>query len=462
MSFIRIIFKIIKLRNKFILLILYLFFIFSFIDSKISPNIPQPQTITSPIQQKEISKDKIKVLTLEINSSITNATTWYLQNKISKYKNNKDIDFILIYIDSEGGLISSMREIVNLFFSSDKPIIAYVYPKGSRAASAAMFILIGAHVAVMADTTNTGASTPLISNQDQVLKNKVIQDLLAFSRNICNKRNKNYEAIEKAVINATSYTEQEALKNKIIDFIANSPNEIFQNLLNKPILLDNLVQVTLKKYNSIEYIKESPNFIEKMILVISEPSIAYFLLNIGFWAIIIELSHPGLIAPLVVGVIALSLGFFGLGMISANTLGTILIIFSFILFLLELKFQTYGILTITALTTFIIGSVLLFKNLYQPLPIIPITFTTTLILSIFSYIAYIVLFSNNSQKNYTIGEKGKIVKLNNNEIIVNIDGVLWKAKPKDENQEFYLNELVKINKILENLVVEIEKMEDKR
>lgn len=436
---------------------LFIFFILSLSFCKITPINPSQPNILPSITKK-IDKKVIKVIVLEISGPITPATTWYLNNKFEKCK-NKDIDFFLITIDSEGGLLSSMTEIIKLFYNSNHPIITYVYPKGSRAASAAMFILIGGHVAVMSESTNTGASTPLV--QDPTLQNKVIQDLLAFTRNLCQRRNKNYEAIKETITNSVSYTEKEALTKNIIDFIAKDPNEIFEKIKNKQINLDTQVAIKLVNFERIEYIKESTNMIEKFFLFISNPSIAYFLLTIGFWAIIIELNNPGLLVPLIVGIICLSLGLFGLGIISANILGIILVIFSFIVMLLELKFQSHGILFIVGLITFLLGSVMLFKktDIYYPLPIGIITITTLMILLIFGYIIYSVFSVKKVQINF-VSDTGKVVDIKGNSLVINVDGVLWEGIPINPNTTFEINEEVKIKKI-EDLRLIIDKIDKK-
>lgn len=436
---------------------LFIFFILSLSFCKITPINPSQPNILPSITKK-IDKKVIKVIVLEISGPITPATTWYLNNKFEKCK-NKDIDFFLITIDSEGGLLSSMTEIIKLFYNSNHPIITYVYPKGSRAASAAMFILIGGHVAVMSESTNTGASTPLV--QDPTLQNKVIQDLLAFTRNLCQRRNKNYEAIKETITNSVSYTEKEALAKNIIDFIAKDPNEIFEKIKNKQINLDTQVAIKLVNFERIEYIKESANMIEKFFLFISNPSIAYFLLTIGFWAIIIELNNPGLLVPLIVGIICLSLGLFGLGIISANILGIILVIFSFIVMLLELKFQSHGILFIVGLITFLLGSVMLFKktDIYYPLPIGIITITTLMILLIFGYIIYSVFSVKKVQINF-VSDVGKVVDIKGNSLVINVDGVLWEGIPINPNTTFEINEEVKIKKI-EDLRLIIDKIDKK-
>lgn len=446
------------MRNKFLFLILLTLFFVFFEKKIILPKISEPSVLKAnpSLNLKKIDKETIKVIVLEIRDPITPATSWYLKNRFEKYNNKTDIDFILITIDSEGGLLTSMTEIIKTFFSSNHPIITYVYPQGSRAASAAMFILIGGHISVMSNSTNTGASTPLVQNP--TLQNKVIQDLLAFTKNLCQKRHKNYEAVKETIINSVSYTEKEALDKNIIDFICYEPNEIFNRIKNKPILTDTSTQIILANFQKIEYIKDPPNILESFFLFVANPSIAYFLLTLGFWAIIIELNNPGALVPLIVGIISLTLGLFGLGVISVNILGIILIIFSFILLILELKFQSHGILTFLGLLTFITGSVILFKNtnIYHPLPLGTIILSTLTILSIFGLILYTI--TRKYPVIEQVGKTGKVVKIEKEKLIVNVDGVLWQAIPENQNLTFEINEEVKIKKI-ENLLLIIDKLQ---
>ncbi|MCS6955994.1 MAG: hypothetical protein NZM44_06535, partial [Candidatus Calescibacterium sp.] len=159
-----------------------------------------------------------------------------------------------------------------------------------------------------------------------------------------------------------------------------------------------------------------------------------------------------------VGIICLSLGLFGLGIISANILGIIFIIFSFILMLLELKFQSYGILTFLGLITFILGSIILFKNvnIYHPLPIGTITLASLTILGLFSYILYAVFSVRKYSSIEQIGKIGRIVKIQGDKLIVNLDGVLWEAIPLNPNTKFENNEEIEIKKV-ENLILIIDK-----
>ncbi len=426
----------------FLFFTFYLFFYFKFFNLGFGAIDKSVKTIKKIYSNKliEIDKKDIRVMVLTIDGIISNPTLVYFQNKL---KNKDKYDFILVKIDSPGGLLDSMMDLVQLFYSIDKPIICYVYPKGSKALSAAMFVLIAGNVSVMSNDTITGASTPLdlTNTNNQTLQNKAIQALLAFSQNLANRRNRNYLAIEDAVVNAKTYTSLQALNNKLIDFVLDDPSEIFKNIKNKPLILDTGEVIILKNYQNIIYDTINPDLLEKILITLANPEIAYFLLTLGFWAIIIELNHPGTLIPLIVGIILISLGLFGLGLVSVNFLGIALIIAAFIIYLIEIKANTYGISFIIGTILLISGTILAFKNtniFYKPPVIFFLTLSSIFLIVFLTIIYYIFRSLKNKPKfgiDSIIGKQAKVVAIKDNELIVKVEGDLWSALLNDP-QEF--------------------------
>ncbi|MGC8814714.1 MAG: NfeD family protein [bacterium] len=451
----------------FLFLLFFLFFYFKFIKFPFSAIDKNVNVIKKIYSNKliEIDKNDIKVMVLNIDGIISNPVLFYIQNRL---KNKDKYDFILVKIDSNGGLLNSMMDLVSLFYSVDKPIICYVYPKGSKALSAAMFVLIAGNIAVMSNDTITGASTPLdlTDTNNQTLQNKAIQALLAFSQNLANRRNRNYLAIEDAVINAKTYTSLQALNYKLIDFVLDDPNDIFKNIKNKPIILDTGEVVILKNYQNIIYDNVNPDILEKILITLANPELAYFLLSLGFWAIIIELNHPGALIPLIVGIILISLGLFGLGLVSANFLGIALIIASFIIFLIEIKANTYGISFIIGTVLLITGIILTFKNtnIYYKPPILFFLTLSSIFLIVFLTIIYYIFKSIKDKPKFDIqsliGKKAKVVNIKENELVVKIEGDLW-AAILDNSQDINkinLNDLLTIIDLdLQNLKLIVKK-----
>jgi membrane-bound serine protease (ClpP class) len=448
----------------------YLFFYFKFINftfSAIDKNVKTTKKIYSN-KLIEIDKDDIKVMVLNVDGIISNPLLVYIQNKL---KNKDKYDFILIKIDSVGGLLNSMMDLVSLFYSVDKPIICYVYPKGSKALSAAMFVLIAGNVSVMANDTITGASTPLdlTNTNNQTLQNKAIQALLAFSQNLANRRNKNYSAIEDAIINAKTYTSLQALNHKLIDFVLDDPNDIFQNIKNKPIILDTGEVVILKNYKNIIYDNVNPDILEKILIILANPELAYFLLTLGFWAIIIELNHPGTLIPLIVGIILISLGLFGLGLVSVNFLGIALIIASFIIFIIEIKANTYGISFIIGTLLLVSGTILAFKNsnIYYKPPVLYFLALSSIFLITFLTIIYYIFKSLKNKPKFgvesLIGKKAKVINIKENELIVKVDGDLWSASLENPSDKVNINDyLIITNLDLQNLKLILKKEESQK
>lgn len=459
--------------NPFVLLFFLFcifFFYFKFIKFTFSAIDKNVKVIKKIYSNKliEIDKNDIRVMVLSIDGIISNPILFYIQNKL---KNKDKYDFILVKIDSNGGLLSSMMDLVSLFYSIDKPIICYVYPKGSKALSAAMFVLVAGNIAVMSNDTITGASTPLDLNNtnNQTLQNKAIQTLLAFSQNLAHRRNRNYLAIEDAVVNAKTYTSLQALNYNLIDFVLDDPNDIFKNIKNKPIILDTGEVIILKNYQNIIYDNVNPDILEKVLITLANPELAYFLLSLGFLAIIIELNNPGTLIPLIVGIILISLGLFGLGLVSANFLGIALIIASFIIFMIEIKANTYGISFIIGIVLLITGAILTFKNsnIYYKPPILFFLTLSSIFLIVFLTIIYYIFKSLKNKPKFDleslIGKKAKVVSIKGNELIVKIEGDLWAAaldNPQDINK-INFNDLLIISGLdFQNLKLIVKKEEN--
>lgn len=437
----------------FLLSILYLFFYSKFFNLSFGAIDKNVKTIKKIYSNKliEIDKKDIKVMVLTIDGIISNPLLVYFQNKL---KNKDKYDFILVKIDSYGGLLDSMMDLVQLFYSVDKPIICYVYPKGSKALSAAMFVLIAGNVAVMSNDTITGASTPLdlTNTNNQTLQNKAIQALLAFSQNLANRRNRNYFAIQDAIVNAKTYTSLQALNNNLIDFVLDDPSEIFKNIKNKPLILDTGEVIVLKNYQNIVYDTIEPDLLEKILITLANPEIAYFLLTLGFWAIIIEFNHPGTLVPLIAGIILISLGLFGLGLVSVNFLGIALIIAAFIIYLIEIKASTYGVSFILGTVLLITGTILAFKNsniFYKP-PVVFFLTVSSIFLIIFLTVIYYIFKSLKNKPKFgiesIIGKQAKVMAIKENELIVKVEGDLWSAllNNSQELSKININDLLTV------------------
>jgi membrane-bound serine protease (ClpP class) len=284
---------------------------------------------------------------------------------------------VLIRLDTPGGLESSMREIIAKIIASPVPVIAWVGPAGSRAASAGFLVLISADLAAMAPGTNAGAAHPVligVEKMDEVTKQKLEQDAAAYIRSIAGKRERNVPLAEKAVLESKSFTETEALQNKLIDVIAASPEELLAKLEGATIHRFDGSAVTLH-FKGARLVEYQAGERYRLLRRIIDPNMAFILLVIGALGLYIEFTHPGLIVPGVAGAILIVLAGFALSLLPINWAGALLIILAFAFFILEAKFMTHGVLTAGGIISMILGAMILIN---APSPELRIRLTTAL------------------------------------------------------------------------------------
>jgi membrane-bound serine protease (ClpP class) len=267
---------------------------------------------------------------------------------------------ILLRLNTPGGLIDASREITAKIVASRVPVIAYVTPSGGRAASAGFFLLEAADVAAMAPGTNTGASSPVLMNEqmDPVMRNKVENDTSAWLRSIVLKRGRNVELAETTIRAAKAFTEKEALDDHLIDRIA----------VDERTLLDGLDGVAVKRFNGAqevlhtrgaEVVDYQTTWRERIVAAIADPNIGFILLVLGALGIYVEFSSPGLIFPGVAGGILALLGLSSLAVLPINWAGAALLVLGVSLFVLEAKFASHGILGIGGTVAMVLGAMLL-------------------------------------------------------------------------------------------------------
>ncbi|MCD6165591.1 nodulation protein NfeD [bacterium] len=292
---------------------------------------------------------------------------------------------LIIELDTPGGLMTSMRQIVKKILTAKIPVVVYVFPSGSRAGSAGVFITLAAHIAAMAPGTNIGAAHPVTlggaRDTSSTMTEKITNDAAAFIKTIAEKRHRNTKWAEQAVRKSVSITEKEALKANVIDLVVPTVDSLLQALDGRKVELDGK-QVTLRTKNA-PVIFHQMNLRYRILDKISDPNIAYILLLLGLYGIIFELQNPGAILPGVAGVIFLILAFFAMQTLPINWAGLLLIIFAIVLFILEIKIVSYGLLTLGGIVSMVLGSLMLFESPYPFLKvslsvIIPAVITTVL------------------------------------------------------------------------------------
>jgi len=306
------------------------------------------------------------VYELRINGEIEPILAEYIVNGIDA-ANAAHASLILITIDTPGGLDASMRQIIAAILHSSVPVVTYVTPSGSRAASAGFFILISADVAAMSPGTDTGAASPLLEvagnpvKVNDTLERKIMNEATAYLRSYAARRGRNVPLAVTAVTEAKAFSETEALDGHLIDLVAPSTAALLAQLNGRTITrLDGSTQ----KLNLTQPIIEIHQMTgrEKFLDRIIQPDAFFILLIVGVLGLYVEFTHPGLFAPGVIGGIALVLALFAMHMLPVNFTGLVLILLAMVLFVLEAKFPTHGILGVGGAIAMLLGALMLIQS----------------------------------------------------------------------------------------------------
>lgn len=288
---------------------------------------------------------------------------------------------VLIELRTPGGLVDSTRDVVNKILMSPVPVIVYVAPSGSRAASAGFFILEAADIAAMAPGTNTGAAHPVSltgEKVDDVMKTKVENDAAAFMRAFVAKRGRNVVAAESAVRESKSFTEQEALQQKLIDIVSPTQEDLFRQISGRKFKRfdgrDATVQLSNKQVRVIEMTLK-----QQILGFIMDPNVAFILFALGALGIWAEFNHPGAVFPGVIGLISILLAVFALNILPTRFAAVALILAAFVLFALEAKFASHGILGSGGVLAMFLGGLLLVDS---PVPEMRVHWITSLAVSL--------------------------------------------------------------------------------
>lgn len=283
----------------------------------------------------------------------------------------ENAEAVVIQLDTPGGLDLSMRDIVKAILSADVPVIVYVAPAGSRAASAGVFITYAAHIAAMAPGTNIGSAHPVAmggEKMDETMMKKVENDAVAYIKGIATKRHRNAEWAEKAVRQSVNVPAEEALKLKVVDLIAQDKKALLEAIDGKKVEVvsgEKILKTAKAEIKDIEM-----GLRHRILNAITNPNVAYILMMIGLAGLYFELSNPGLILPGVVGAICLVLAFYAFQTLSVNYAGLLLIGLAVLFFIAEIKVMSYGLLTVAGIIALTIGSLMLFES---PLPFMQVS-----------------------------------------------------------------------------------------
>jgi membrane-bound serine protease (ClpP class) len=385
-----------------------------------------------------------KITQLRIDGEIEPILANYIAHGIEQ-ANLEHADLILISINTRGGLDESMRSIIHAILTSQAPVVTYVAPTGSRAASAGFFILLSADVAAMSPGTETGAASPvfLFGGQsvqvDETMHKKVVNDATAYLRSYVSKRGRNTDLAATAVTEAKAFSDREALDGKLIDLVAFTQDELLAKLDGRTITRFDGATTKLALSHPNLTLREMTAR-ERFLSRIVQPDIFFILLIIGVLGLYTEFSHPGLFAPGVIGGIALVLALFAMHMLPVNFAGILLIVLALILFVLEAKFPTHGVLGVGGVVAMTLGALFLINSPFTGMGVrLPTALAVVIPFSIIVIILMRLVMKSRKWKVSTgveelVGEIGEVtepVGAAGNTGMVFVHGELWRAAAMD-------------------------------
>ncbi len=352
-------------------------------------------------------EEQDKILVIEVKGVINPIMSDYIIKSIDEAE-QKGMDAVLLEIDTPGGLSESMRDIIIKIMNTPLPVVGFVYPEGARAASAGALIMLSCDVNAMVSISNIGAAHPVSIGKeiDKTMEKKIMNDMLAYIESIAKKRGRNVEISKKMITESISLSAEQAHKDSIIDYLANNRNELFTKI--------DSTEITKNKH-TFQFHTKSPqfyfkkmNFVQKLLFHICNPNIAYILLILGIYGIIMEFRSPGIGFAGVFGGISLLLAFLALSHLPINTAALLLIIGGAILILLEAMVPSSGILGIGGVVAILLGSLMLIQSSE---PAFRISFSIILGVVMFStgfFFLLVTLVFKAQRKKVTTGREGLI------------------------------------------------------
>ncbi len=385
-----------------------------------------------------VAQDSGAIILLRINGTINPAVAEYITTEIRRAPENGDA-LIIIEMDTPGGLDTSMRIIIKEILNSPVPVAVFVFPDGSRAASAGTFMTYAAHIAVMAPGTSIGAAHPVNmggQKMDEHMAAKVENDAVAYIRSIAEKRGRNAHWAELAVRKSVSISETEAKRLGVIDFVAKDVKAL--------ILAVDSTEITTNSGTVVLDLRDRPvktvemtarlNFLNTL----ANPNIAYMLMLIGMVGLYFELSNPGLILPGVVGAMSLVLALYSFQTLPVNYAGLLLIVLGIVLFIAEIKVMSYGLLSVGGVASILLGSLMLMDSNaphYMQLSM-PLVFMTVAITSVIALATVWLAIRSTKRKivcgwESMIGEEGEAKSRLDNEGEILLHGEIWHAVSRE-------------------------------
>ena len=330
-----------------------------------------------------------KVIAVDVHGMVHPITAEMVDGALTQARRQHAV-LVLVRLNTPGGLMDAMRATIEKILASPVPVVTYVAPSGGRAASAGFFLLESGDVAAMAPGTATGAAHPVLlgTEMDEVMKQKVENDAAAYLRSICGKRGRNSPLAESAVLESKSFTEREALEQKLVEWVSPNERQLLADLDGRTVTRFDGSTTTLHTAGA-EIVEYRPTLRETIVAAIADPNIALLLLVVGALGIYIEFCSPGIIVAGVLGGIMVLLGLSALSVLPINWLGAALLVLAVALFVLEVKFTSHGVLGLGGALSLVLGAVMLVDS---PSPELRIHWSTAFALALpFSAITVFLL-----------------------------------------------------------------------
>ena len=379
------------------------------------------------------------VLELKLDREVEPILATYIDEGLADAA-RRQAALVLITMDTPGGLSDSMTDMIHHILESPVPVAVFVSPAGARGASAGFFILLSADVAAMAPGTRTGASTPILLPGgfsvpvDEVLRKKMNNDATAFLRSFTEKRNRNPKLAETSVTDSQAFTENEALAGHLIDLIASDNADLLKQLNGREIKRFNgkTEKLSLENYRFEEFHLSAR---QKFLAYIVDPNIFFVLMLVAVLGLYTEFTHPGVIAPGVIGGICAVLALYAMHLLPVNFAGVVLILLAFGLFILEAKFASHGVLLLGGIVSMLLGAIFLIRSPLTPGGVsLGVALGVTLPVAILTvFLMRLVLKSRrwktSTGKEEMLGAEGVVTAAlsSQGEGMIRVHGELWRA-----------------------------------
>ncbi|WP_404842608.1 NfeD family protein [Colwellia sp. BRX10-3] len=390
-------------------------------DIVMSAEVTLPKQLITPSQQESNLHPLVsQVPLLTIKGAIGPAIGDYLVREINSANSRNNVPLIIITLDTPGGLSASLRDINQSILNSDIPIACLVYPPGARAASAGTYILYACHIAAMAPATTLGAATPVNiaspmtpaddekakQSTPSAMEKKVLNDAIAYIRSLAQLRSRNEQWAEKAVAEAATLTAKEALENNVITLIAETPKILLDKLNGKRVEVKHK-NIELALSNAV-IISKKPDWRSQFIATITDPNIAYILMLLGIYGLLLEFYSPGGGIAGIIGGISLLIALYAFQLLPLNFAGAALLLLGVVLLAMESLVPSFGVFGIGGVGAFALGSIFLFDTKLEQFKVsLPIIASFTLFSAIF--IVFALGFIYRARKNKIVSGQEEII-----------------------------------------------------